>query len=181
VRISFAKDFAIAEWRGVCAGVARVGGAPRLRRIGLDVPDTDYFPEDRLYESSRRFMAMTHSKQRADPSPGQLRARRRMREPVNSTLVRRFMRDLAVRSNASGRVYLTGGASAVLLEWCDTTVDIDIKIQPEDDRVLRAIPELKEKLLINIELASPADFIPPLPSWEERSPFIQREVCCRSI
>ena len=25
-------------------------GAPRLRRIGLDVPDTDDFPEDRLYE-----------------------------------------------------------------------------------------------------------------------------------
>jgi hypothetical protein len=25
-------------------------GAPRLRRIGLDVPDTEYFPEDRLYE-----------------------------------------------------------------------------------------------------------------------------------
>lgn len=25
-------------------------GAPRLRRIGLDVPDTPYFPEDRLYE-----------------------------------------------------------------------------------------------------------------------------------
>ena len=24
-------------------------GAPRLRRLGLDVPDTDYFPEDRLY------------------------------------------------------------------------------------------------------------------------------------
>jgi hypothetical protein len=24
-------------------------GAPRLRRLGLDVPDTEYFPEDRLY------------------------------------------------------------------------------------------------------------------------------------
>ena len=24
-------------------------GAPRLRRIGFDVPDTPYFPEDRLY------------------------------------------------------------------------------------------------------------------------------------
>jgi hypothetical protein len=24
-------------------------GAPRLRRLGFDVPDTDYFPEDRLY------------------------------------------------------------------------------------------------------------------------------------
>lgn len=85
------------------------------------------------------------------------------------------MRDLAVRSGGSGRVYLTGGASAVLLEWRDTTVDIDIKILPEDDRVLRVIPELKEKLGINVELASPADFIPPLPGWEERSPFIQRE------
>jgi hypothetical protein len=98
-----------------------------------------------------------------------------MREPVNSTLVRRFMRDLAARSGASGRVYLTGGASAVLLEWRDTTIDIDIKILPEDDRVLRAIPDLKEKLGINIELASPSDFIPPLPGWEDRSPFIQRE------
>lgn len=25
-------------------------GAPRLRRIGFDVPDTDFFPEDRLYQ-----------------------------------------------------------------------------------------------------------------------------------
>jgi hypothetical protein len=24
-------------------------GAPRLRRLGFDVPDTDDFPEDRLY------------------------------------------------------------------------------------------------------------------------------------
>jgi hypothetical protein len=98
-----------------------------------------------------------------------------MREPVNSTRVRQFMRDLAFRSQGAGRVYLTGGASAVLLEWRDTTVDIDIKILPEDDRVLRVLPELKEKLGINVELAAPSDFIPPLPGWEERSPFIQRE------
>ena len=25
-------------------------GAPRLRRLGFDVPDTPFFPEDRLYE-----------------------------------------------------------------------------------------------------------------------------------
>ncbi|HEY8131609.1 MAG TPA: hypothetical protein VII12_06925 [Thermoanaerobaculia bacterium] len=25
-------------------------GAPRLRQLGFDVPDTPYFPEDRLYE-----------------------------------------------------------------------------------------------------------------------------------
>ena len=25
-------------------------GAPRLRRLGFDIPDTDYYPEDRLYQ-----------------------------------------------------------------------------------------------------------------------------------
>jgi hypothetical protein len=98
-----------------------------------------------------------------------------MRDAVNATRIERFMRELGDRSEASGRVYLTGGASAVLLGWRDSTIDIDIKIIPEDDRVLRALPELKERLSINVELASPDDFIPPLPGWEERSPFIRRE------
>lgn len=31
-------------------------GGPRLRRLGFDVPDTPYFPEDRLYEQ----LAMLH-------------------------------------------------------------------------------------------------------------------------
>ena len=85
------------------------------------------------------------------------------------------MRALAVRSNASGRAYLTGGASAVLLDWRASTLDVDLSIFPEDDRVLRVIPELKEMLNINVELASPADFIPPLPGWQDRSLFITRE------
>ena len=85
------------------------------------------------------------------------------------------MRELAARSRATGRVYLTGGATAVLLEWRMSTVDVDITIIPDDDRVMRVIPELKESLQINVELASPAHFIPPLPGWEERSPFIVRE------
>jgi hypothetical protein len=38
-----------------------------------------------------------------------------------------------------------------------------------------AVPELKEQLRINIELAAPDDFIPELPGWQERSPFIVRE------
>jgi len=85
------------------------------------------------------------------------------------------MRELARDSRASGRVYLTGGASAVLLDWRTSTLDIDIKVIPEDDRVMRALAPLKERLQTNIELASPADFIPELPGWEDRSPFIARE------
>jgi hypothetical protein len=34
---------------------------------------------------------------------------------------------------------------------------------------------LKERLEVNVELASPADFIPELPGWQERSRFIARE------
>lgn len=85
------------------------------------------------------------------------------------------MRALAAEAREPGRIYLTGGASAVLRGWRKGTVDVDIKIVPENDRILRAVPNLKEKLHINIELASPADFVPPLPGWEDRSPFIARE------
>jgi len=85
------------------------------------------------------------------------------------------MRALALEANAEGRVYLTGGASAVLLGWRESTLDVDLKIIPEHDRLLRAIPALKESLRINVELASPDDFIPQLPGWQDRSPFIARE------
>jgi hypothetical protein len=40
---------------------------------------------------------------------------------------------------------------------------------------LRRLSSLKESLQINIELASPDDFIPPLPGWENRSRFIRQE------
>lgn len=55
-----------------------------------------------------------------------------MREAVTADRLHRFMRELAHRSQASGRVYLTGGATAVLLEWRTSTVDVDITILPED-------------------------------------------------
>ncbi len=34
---------------------------------------------------------------------------------------------------------------------------------------------MKEQMGVNIELASPPDFIPELPGWRERSPFILEE------
>src|SRR4051794_24243474 len=38
-----------------------------------------------------------------------------------------------------------------------------------------AIPRIKSELDLNVELASPPDFIPELPGWRDRSPFIARE------
>jgi hypothetical protein len=98
-----------------------------------------------------------------------------MRKPVTEPVVREFMRVIAVEAREPGRIYLAGGASVVLKQWRDSTVDIDITIIPENDRILRVIPELKERLQVNVELSSPMHFVPPLPGWEDRSPFIARE------
>lgn len=86
-----------------------------------------------------------------------------------------FMRALGQAATDPGDVFLTGGATAVLYGWRDATVDIDIKLVPDQDQVLRAIPLLKEQLQINVELASPDDFIPVPPNWRERSPFVTQE------
>ena len=95
-----------------------------------------------------------------------------MREVADADRIREFMRTLAEAAGATARVYFTGGATAVLIGWRPSTIDVDIKIVPEHDHLLRAIPRIKEFLQINIELACPADFIPVAPGWENRSPFI---------
>lgn len=97
-----------------------------------------------------------------------------MRERVTEARLLRFMEALARGVERDGRVYLTGGACAVLLGWRTGTLDVDIKVFPEQEEVLRAVAALKESLNINIELASPDDFIPPLPGWQDRSRFIAR-------
>ena len=71
-----------------------------------------------------------------------------------------------------GRIYLTGGATAVLFGWREMTVDVDLKLFPEPPGVFEALAKLKDELSINVELASPDLFIPELPGWRERSRHI---------
>ena len=82
-----------------------------------------------------------------------------MRDLAGADRIQRFMESLGAAARDEARVYLTGGASAVLLGWRGQTIDVDASIVPERDELLRAIPRLKEELGINVELASPADFI----------------------
>ncbi len=98
-----------------------------------------------------------------------------MRRQITADSLQAFMKALGAATKTPCRVYLVGGASSVLLGWRDSTIDVDLKIIPENDEILRSLPPLKEQLHINIELASPDDFIPELPSWEERSRFIRQE------
>ena len=84
------------------------------------------------------------------------------------------MEALARAADRELRVYLVGGTTAVLMGWRSSTIDVDLVTRPEDDAFLRAIPGIKERLQVNIELASPLDFIPVPSGWEDRSPLIAR-------
>ena len=98
-----------------------------------------------------------------------------MRQKVSAEALERFMKAVGRAGKKNARIYFVGGATAVLLGWREATIDIDLKLVPEVNEILRALPDLKEDLQINIELASPDDFIPSLPGWEIRSGFIARE------
>ena len=96
------------------------------------------------------------------------------RELSDAEKVRALMRRLGEEAQGPGRVYLVGGASAVLIGWRDMTVDVDLKLAPEPPGLFAAISRAKEALNMNVELAAPDDFIPPLPGWQERSSHIAR-------
>ena len=95
-----------------------------------------------------------------------------MRPPVDESRIRALAHALGRIARAPVRIYLTGGASAVIEGWRASTIDIDLRFEPEADELLRALTGLKERLAINVELASPPDFIPELPGWRERSPSL---------
>lgn len=98
-----------------------------------------------------------------------------MRAPVDAQRVRALARELGRVAREETTLYVTGGATAVIEGWRATTVDVDVRLEPESDDLLRRIVELKSELDINVELTSPPDFIPELPGWRERSPFVLRE------
>jgi hypothetical protein len=98
-----------------------------------------------------------------------------MRQPVDSGRIRRLMKALGAAARRPGRVYFTGGATAVLSGWRSSTIDVDLVFVPEDDALYRELSGLKDRLEINIELASPAHFLPEIPGWQERSLYIGRE------
>jgi hypothetical protein len=98
-----------------------------------------------------------------------------MRADADRSRIERLLTELGKRGTIGDRIYVTGGTSAVQIGWREFTQDVDIRIESDNDEpLLRAIAALKDKLDVNVELASPLDFLPGPPGWMERSPFIAR-------
>ena len=97
-----------------------------------------------------------------------------MRQLADKARVDAFLTALAREATVDTDIFVVGGTSAVIAGWRDTTIDVDLVMRPESDAMLRAIPALKERLQLNVELASPDQFIPVPAGWEQRSPVISR-------
>lgn len=103
-----------------------------------------------------------------------MRYDRAVRAPADPAKVRRLLRELGRRARGPGRIYLIGGATALLEGWRSATVDVDLKLDPEPPGTFEAIRQLKDELDLNVELVSPDQFLPLLPDWRERSAFVEK-------
>ncbi|MDE0077456.1 MAG: hypothetical protein OXO50_08055 [Caldilineaceae bacterium] len=100
-----------------------------------------------------------------------------MRQRCDRQGIERFLRSLGPRFTKPGRLYLVGGTTMVYEGLCQQTLDITISFEVDDqDRsaFVEAVRVLQERLSLNIEETSPADFIPLPSGYRERSPFIGR-------
>ncbi|MGI8661437.1 MAG: hypothetical protein ACR2LH_10495 [Thermoleophilaceae bacterium] len=98
-----------------------------------------------------------------------------MRPPVDADAVRALAGELALAARGPTTIYPTGGATAVIEGWRASTVDVDLRLGPESDALLRRVATVKGELGVNIGLVSPPDFVPELPGWRERSPFVLQQ------
>lgn len=97
-----------------------------------------------------------------------------MRRPLDPERLRRVIAELGRSCRSAGTIFVTGGATALLEGWRSSTVDLDLKLDPEPEGAFEAIRRIKESHDVNIELASPDHFLPELHDWRQRSSLIGR-------
>ena len=99
------------------------------------------------------------------------------RPPVDRARIESFLDALAGRFRHPGRVYLVGGTTMVFEGFREQTLDVDIAYEVDDQyhtEFIRTVRALKDQLGINVKEASPGDFIPLPPGYEERAEYIGR-------
>jgi len=99
-----------------------------------------------------------------------------MRAPTDRAKLTRFLDALGRRLRLPIRFYLVGGSVVIDLGLRAATLDIVYIAEADDPRAMadleRAIRELKDELDVNVEPASPGDFLPVPASVLGRSRFV---------
>lgn len=98
-----------------------------------------------------------------------------MRQIVNPEKINEFLEVLGKEVHFPCKIYLVGGTSLVFFGLREQSIDIDVALEVDNvhhQKLIEVIRHLKEELNLNIEEASPADFIPLPAGWKERSPYL---------
>ncbi|MGK2857172.1 MAG: hypothetical protein ACSLFQ_08190 [Thermoanaerobaculia bacterium] len=100
-----------------------------------------------------------------------------MSDPIDAAHLGAVLREIGALACVPARVYLSGEASAVFVGWRKVATSIDLRFEPEEEQLLRALPALGVRLWTPIRIAAPTDHLPELPGWRRRSPFIRTAGC----
>ncbi len=100
-----------------------------------------------------------------------------MRPPIDRLRVHYFLVKLGMEFRHPARLYLVGGTTLVYEGLREQSLDIDISYEVADEHeaeFAQVIRRLKDELQINVEQASPGDFIPLPAGWKERAKHVGR-------
>jgi Nucleotidyltransferase of unknown function (DUF6036) len=99
-----------------------------------------------------------------------------MRPSVDKTAIESFLEQLGKTFHKPARLYLVGGAALVHMGVRPgTTQDIDIQVGGSNEgEFIVAIQQMIHRLQVNVEFASPVDFIPLPKQWESHTRFVGR-------
>jgi hypothetical protein len=99
-----------------------------------------------------------------------------MRPNVDREQIENFLKNLGRTFRKPGRLYLVGGAALVHMGLrSGTTQDIDVEVSGANTgEMFNAIRQLVRQMNINVEPASPGNFIPLPSQWMAQSKFIGR-------
>jgi hypothetical protein len=100
------------------------------------------------------------------------------REAATRERIATFLHELGRRFSGRGALYLAGGSMLVYEGFRPRTIDVDYRIEltaGDDTQFIQALRAAQRAVNLNIEPASPADFIPLPSGWRERSRFLTQE------
>ena len=99
-----------------------------------------------------------------------------MRQSVDKAAIESFLQQLGRTFLKPARLYLVGGAALVHLGVRPGfTQDIDIQVgEANEGELIVAIQRLIKQIQVNVEFASPVDFIPLPTQWETHAQFVGR-------